>query len=131
MTLCVEILILYKGHVLKIINRKQLKIFLILSLLVTLPFGLLVSLEQIKNENGLIMIFPMLAGLPWVLIYMILPFDIPGFTSAATPTSSGGIVLSFGALLLFMVPVYINIYLVTFLIWREKKISNKNKLTKT
>jgi len=104
---------------LKITQRKKLRIFLILAILVTLPFALLVALGQIKNESGLIMIFPMLAGLPWILIYLILPFDIPGLTSAAT--SSGETILSFGELLLFMIPVYINIYLATFLIWGEKK----------
>ena len=110
----------HKGHVLKIIQRKQLRIFLILALLVTLPFALLVALGQIKNESGLIMIFPMLAGLPWVLLYLILPFDIPGFTSPAAP-SSGETILTFGELFLYMAPVYINIYLATFLIWREKR----------
>ena len=110
--------------IVSISNKKQFKIFLGLSLIVTLPFALLVFLGQIKNESGLIMIFPMLAGVPWVLIYTILPFDIPGFTSAAPPSTSGETILNFGELLLFMIPVYINIYLLTFFIWRKKKKQN-------
>ena len=86
----------------------------------TLPFLLLTLLEQIKNETGLIMIFPMLVGLPWVLIYTILPFDIPGFTSPTNP-SSGEMILTVGELFLFMIPVYINIFLFTVIICKEKK----------
>jgi len=46
------------------LTQNQLKLFLVLSFVITLPFALLVLLDQIKNESGLMMIFPMVLGLP-------------------------------------------------------------------
>ncbi|HIP64658.1 MAG TPA: hypothetical protein EYH10_05275 [Deltaproteobacteria bacterium] len=101
------------------LTQNQLKLFLVLSFVITLPFALLVLLDQIKNESGLMMIFPMILGLPWVLIYILLPFDIPGFTSPPSPSTSGDMVLTMSELFLFMIPVYINIYLFILVVCKE------------
>ncbi len=76
--------------------------------IVTAPFGLLTVFGQMENESGLIMILPMLAGLPWVFLYFL--FDIPGFTSPGLPGTTSS--LSIFVLMLFMLPVYINVYFV-------------------
>lgn len=57
------------------------------------------------------MILPMLAGMPWILLYLFLPFKIPGITSQGVPDASGDLTLSVFNLLLFMIPVYFNVYL--------------------
>ncbi len=96
-----------------LLTRKQSLIFLIICAIITAPFGLLTVMGQIENEAGLIMLFPMLAGLPWVLLYLL--FDIPGFTSPGLSGTAN--ILSVFGLMLFMVPVYINVYIV-FLVVR-------------
>jgi len=105
----------------RLFKKNQLKVFLFVSIMVTLPFALLTLLGQIKNESVLIMIFPFIAGLPWVLIYIVLPFDIPVLTSPASPSFSGDIILTMYQLFLFMIPVYINIYLFSCVVFRFKK----------
>ena len=113
----------------KLFNKNQFKIFLLLAIAVTLPFAILTLLGQIKNESGLIMIFPMLAGMPWILIYLALPFDIPGLTSSSNTSVSGDNILNFWQLFLFMLPVYINLYLLTCAIFKFKpKATQTNQL---
>ena len=99
-----------------LLTRKQLRTFLIICAIVTVPFALLTIIGQVENESGLIMLLPMLAGLPWVLLYLL--FDIPGFTSAGLPGVSNS--LSISGLMLFMLPVYINIYLVVRLLMKKR-----------
>lgn len=101
-------------------KKKQFQVFVLVSLAVTLPFLVLTLSGQIKNESGLLMALPIIAGSPWVFLYILLPFDIPGFTSSAVPPLPGDIYLTLDQLFLFMLPVYINIYLLTYLIFRFK-----------
>ncbi|MCP5005276.1 MAG: hypothetical protein GY941_15275 [Planctomycetes bacterium] len=100
-----------------LLTKKQLRLFLIVCTIITAPLGLLTVVGAIENESGLIMILPLLAGLPWVLIYFC--FDIPGLTSPGLPETSG--TLSIFELILFMLPVYINIYLVVRLLFKDPK----------
>ncbi|MBW2467025.1 MAG: hypothetical protein JRF02_06965 [Deltaproteobacteria bacterium] len=97
---------------LKDIFEDWLKLSFLLSILITLPFAFLTVLGQIENEAGLILIFPFVAGLPWILIYMKLPFDIAGLNSPA----SGA--LNLVQLFFMMLPVYINIFLINFIVSR-------------
>jgi len=49
-----------------------------------------------------------LAGMPWVLLYLILPFDIVGFTS---PCISDYCAIGILSTMLFYFPIYINLYI--------------------
>jgi len=99
-----------------LLTKKQFIIFIGTGLLITIPYFLLTVFGLIKNESGLILILPFLGGQPWLLLYLILPFDIPGITSAGQPDQTGNIVFSLFDLLLLMIPVYINIYILVRLI---------------
>jgi hypothetical protein len=48
-------------------------------------------------------------GLPWIFLYKILPFNIPGFTSAPINeiNSCVGVFETF----LFYIPIYINLFI--------------------
>ena len=105
-----------------LLTRYQFRILLKLCIISTAPFAFLAITGTIENEAGLIMFTPFLAGFPWVLIYLL--FDIPGFTSPASPGTST--VLTIPVLLLFMIPVYINIYFLVKLLMKDSK-SHKNK----
>jgi len=103
---------------LKDVFENLLKLSFLLSILVTLPFALLTVLGQIENEAGLILIFPFVAGLPWILIYMKLPIDIAGLNS---PISGA---LNLVQLFFMMLPVYINIFLINFIVSSLMKRKN-------
>ncbi len=105
------------------------KIFLFLSILSTLPF-LLMSLSVfggIKNEDAMILILPFVAGLPWNLVFLVLPFDIPGMTSAGIPDVNGNLYVLPFHIVILMLPVYVNIYLLMRLS-RLRKITGNEKL---
>ncbi len=109
-----------------LLTKKQLRTFLIICVIGTAPFGLLTVFGQMENESGLIMILPMLAGLPWVLLYLFL--DIPGFTSPGLPGASNS--LSIFELILFMLPVYINVYLVVRLLKKDTQFNKDGTKSK-
>ena len=106
---------------LKDIFENWLKLSFLLSILVTLPFAFLTVLGQIENEAGLILIFPFVAGLPWILIYMKLPFDIAGLNS---PISGA---LNLVQLFFMMLPVYINIFLINSIVSSLMKRKNSDR----
>lgn len=108
-------------------TKRQLISFLLISAFVTAPYIFLTLTDAIKNENGLIMILPFLSGLPWVLFYFLLPFDIPGFTSAGIPDQAGNLFISVPHLILFMLPVYLNIYIAVRLIMKADIKNNEEK----
>jgi len=98
---------------------EKIRLFFILCVVVTIPFALFLFLGYLDDERGLILIIPFLAGLPWQLVFLILPFTIPGINSAP----SDGFHFTLLHLLIFMVPVYINIFIV-FLI--SNRVKNKH-----
>ncbi|MDO8523212.1 MAG: hypothetical protein Q7S12_02940 [bacterium] len=112
------------------LTKNQQKKFFWISAIATLPFLVLTLLEAIKNEGGLIMLLPMMAGLPWVFLYLVLPFEIPGFTSAAIPNAQGDNIMSIFELILFMIPVYVNIYLLVHFVSDNKveDLTQTNKI---
>jgi len=109
-----------------LLNKKQFCLFIITIFTLSLPFILLAANGSIVNESGLILILPVMAGLPWVLLFLILPFDIPGITSAGIPNEAGNIVASISDVVIMMIPLYINIYLLFLLIiWIMQKNNTK------
>lgn len=102
-------------------TKNQLRVFLIICMIFTAPFAFLMMMGAIENESGLIMMIPFLAGFPWVFVYLL--FDIPGFTTPKLPGASGRLtILEF---ILFMLPVYINIYLIIRLLIKNSKSHKK------
>jgi hypothetical protein len=98
-----------------LLTKRQFFVFASIATVLTIPFlGLTVC--GIKNEGALILILPFLAGMPWVLLYFWLPFDIPGFTSAGIPDQSGNLTVTVFQLVLLMLPVFLNIYIAVRLI---------------
>ncbi len=99
-----------------LLTKKQFLVFVSISAFLTIPFLFLTVAGQIKNESALILLLPFLAGMPWVLLYFLLPFDIPGFTSAGVPNQSGDLTVSVFQLILLMLPLCLNIYIAVRLI---------------
>lgn len=99
-----------------LLTKSQFLIFVSISAIITIPFLFLTVAGQIKNESALILLLPFLAGMPWVLLYFLLPFDIQGFTSAGVPDQSGDLTVSVFQLILLMLPVCLNIYIAVRLI---------------
>lgn len=93
----------------------QQRIFLVICALITAPFLLLSIFGQIKNENALILLPLFVLGLPWVFF---LPSNISGFTSAGTPDAMGNLVVSPLDIFLLLIPVCINIYIITFILFK-------------
>jgi len=54
-----------------LLNKKQFCLFIITIFTLSLPFILLAANGSIVNESGLILILPVMAGLPWVLLFLI------------------------------------------------------------
>jgi hypothetical protein len=99
-----------------LLTKRQFFVFAGIAAVLTIPFLLLTVGGGIKNEDALILILPYLAGMPWVLLYSWLPFDIPGFTSAGIPDQSGNLTVTVFHLVLLMLPVFLNIYIAVRLI---------------
>lgn len=99
-----------------LLTKRQFFVFASIAAVLTIPFLGLTVCGGIKNENALILILPFLAGMPWVLLYFWLPFDIPGFTSAGIPDQSGNLTVTVFQLVLLMLPVFLNIYIAVRLI---------------
>ncbi len=91
-----------------ILNKIQLYWFIGIAAFITIPLGLLTVIGEIEGETGMILFLPCVLGLPWNLIYLVLPIEIDGITS----TGMGGPLALWQLLLFFMVPLYINIYLI-------------------
>lgn len=102
-----------------LLTKSQFLVFATVAAVVTSPF-LGWTICGIHDASALILILPWLAGMPWVLLYSWLPFDIPGFTSAPIPDQSGHSTVTVFQLALFMLPVYLNIYIAVRLIFRER-----------
>jgi hypothetical protein len=98
-----------------LLTKRQFFVFASIATVLTIPL-LGLTLCGIKNESALILIFPWLAGMPWVLLYFWLPFDIPGFTSAGVPDESGNLTVTVFQLVLLLLPVFLNIYIAVRLI---------------
>jgi hypothetical protein len=82
------------------------------SFVLSAPFYYLVSLGQVKNEGAFIFFVPYVAGLPWVLLYSVLPFQIPGFTSAGVADANGDLYVGVLHCILIFLPVYLNLFLI-------------------
>lgn len=102
-----------------LLTKRQFLVFATVAAVVTSPF-LGWTICGIHDASALILILPWLAGMPWVLLYSWLPFDIPGFTSASIPDQSGRSTVTVFQLALFMLPVYLNIYIAVRLIFRGR-----------
>jgi len=103
------------------LNQKQLKVFYGAILLITVPF-FLVTLAGIRNESSLILIFPLLLGIPWSYVIARLPATLPGHDSTGMVLDAqGNLTLSIFGLILYLIPIYINIYILSRLIYRDTK----------
>jgi|OpeIllAssembly_1097287.scaffolds.fasta_scaffold93197_3 hypothetical protein len=102
-----------------LLTKSQFLVFATVAAVVTSPF-LGWTICGIHDASALILILPWLAGMPWVLLYSWLPFDIPGFTSAPIPDQSGRSTVTVFQLALLMLPVYLNIYIAVRLIFRGR-----------
>ncbi len=92
------------------LNRRQLYWFIGIAAFITIPLGFLTVIGEMDGETGMILFMPVVLGLPWNLIYLILlilPIKIEGINSGGT----GEPLALWQLLLFFMVPLYINIYL--------------------
>lgn len=98
-----------------LLTKRQFLVFVSLVTVFTMPFLLLTAAGHIKNEGALILYLPFLAGMPWVLLYALLP-GIPGFTSAGVPDQSGDLTVSVLQLVFLMLPAWLNIYIVVRLL---------------
>lgn len=102
-----------------LLTKRQFFVFATVAIAFTSPF-LALTACGLKNEEALVLMLPFLAGMPWVLLYFWLPFDIPGLTSAGIPDESGHLTVTFFQLALVMLPVFLNIYIVVRLTRRRR-----------
>jgi hypothetical protein len=102
-----------------LLTKSQFFVFATVAAVITSPY-LGFTICGIHDESTLILILPWLCGMPWVLLYFWLPFDIPGFTSAGIPDESGHLTVTFFQLALLMLPVYLNIYIALRLMIRGR-----------
>ena len=89
-----------------LLTKSQFLVFAAVAAVVTSPF-LGFTICGIHGASTLVLILPWLWGMPWVPLYLWLPFDIPGFTSAGIPDESGHLTVSVFQLALLMLPVYL------------------------
>lgn len=89
-----------------LLNRKQLKVFIIVATIISAPFYLLAILSPVCGEGGMLFLLHALAGLPWSLIYHFV--RIPGFLDS---TGSGPICVGLESTFLLYLPIYLNLYL--------------------
>ena len=102
-----------------LLTKRQFLVFATVAAVVTSPF-LGWTICGIHDASALILFLPYFAGMPWVLLYSWLPFDIPGFTSAPIPDQSGRSTVTVFQLALLMLPVFLNIYIAVRLIFRGR-----------
>lgn len=103
-----------------LLTKRQLFVFATVAIVVTSPFLALMACG-LKNEEALVLILPFFAGMPWVLLYFWLPFNIPGLTSAGIPDESGRLTVTYFELALLMLPVFLNIYIAVRLTSRGRR----------
>lgn len=99
-----------------LLTKKQFYVYLILCALISARFLILALSLQIKNESGLILILPVFLGLPWSLLLAYLPFDTfdkAGFNinNSGVPDVYGNLITTPVDVILFMIPVYINLFI--------------------
>jgi hypothetical protein len=103
-----------------LLTRRQLFVFATTAAVLASPLLSLTVVCGLKNEEALILMFPFLVGMPWVLLYLFLPFDIPGLTSAGIPDASGHLKVTVFHLALVLLPALLNIYIAVRLIFRGR-----------
>lgn len=106
------------------LSSKRWRQLLIINGVVALPFLLLSSFGALENENAMILLPLILTGFPWILLYLLLPFEIPGFTSAGLPDAQGNLLVSPLHIVLFLIPTFINMYLLFYMRFRKEKSQN-------
>lgn len=109
-----------------LLTKKQFSIYLGVCVLVTAPFFAFAMMGELDNEGVIGLMLPFMGGLPWVLIYLYLPFDIPGATSPGVPDETGDLSTSVLIVFLVFLPVYLNIFLAFLFVTYDTKILKKN-----
>ncbi|OGG47623.1 hypothetical protein A2671_01710 [Candidatus Kaiserbacteria bacterium RIFCSPHIGHO2_01_FULL_49_13] len=102
------------------LSSKRWKQFFVVCGIIALPFLFFSFVGGIKNEGGMVLFPTILTGFPWIFLYLLLPFDIPGFTSAGVPNAQGDLQVSTLHILLFLIPTFINIFLLFYILFHKE-----------
>lgn len=102
-------------------TRKQIYITILICVLATLPFLIPSFFGAIKNQNAFALFAPFFLGMPWSVLLGYIPFDIQGFNTPGIPNAQGDIILTPPDVMLVMIPFYINVFIVSFVIGQLKK----------
>lgn len=97
------------------LDRKQLKVFIIIAAVISVPFYLLAMFDAICGEDGLVFLPHAMFGLPWGILLLFFP--IPGFSTP--PVGDGPFCVDFTETFLMYLPIYINLYILIKIIGRK------------
>lgn len=102
------------------LNQRQQKMFYVLVFVITVPL-LFMTMLGIRNESALILIFPLILGIPWSYGMAHLQSYFGHNSAGMVQDDQGNLTLSFLGSLLFLIPIYINIYIFSRFIYRKRK----------